>query len=587
MLRRFGMSKQSRYRLESDETKSYNARRKRKSLPRVRAIKIFACLIVFVLLIYGGWEARRFFPYPSGLARIGVTNWQTWEFHNYFNLDPSVTSLIIDGTRITGLDFAPHHTNDHIYLPVSFVREHIDPFMFWDEGAGSVFVSDENSVTQLFPSPNMPVIMYQSKPWIEVAWLQIQYPHYLIEHHDRYNVLVIANTKNPIGRAAEAVDTTTVRYLPAKTAFITQIIEEGASLDTFYEVGEFIRVRTSDGLLGYAASENISFTEAPLIVNEPDAPARLPAINLAWELITVPAANANAMGRPLPESLTVISPTWFSFNPYTLDGEIISLASREYVNWAHYNNVEVWAHIFDTNPTISRAILTSYLARERAITQLLDFVVNYNLDGINVNFEYVPSDVGDYYLQFLRELAPGMRRLGATLSVATFVPAPWRSQYHHHLVGQTVDFVAIMTYDEHVGASDVPGPVASLPFVDHFVRESLELIPREKLLMGLPLYNRVWRVLPDGSHTASAYGFARPWALVEEWGVTPTWDPVIGSYYANFVSDEATYSIWIECERSISEKLNIFTEHELAGVASWRRSLETEGVWDIIANSLN
>jgi len=242
----------------------------------------------------------------------------------------------------------------------------------------------------------------------------------------------------------------------------------------------------------------------------------------------------------------------------------------------------VWAHIFDTNSTISRAILTDYQAREWAIAQLLGFVEAYNLDGINVNFEYVPSDVGGYYLQFLRELAPEMRRIGATLSVATFVPAPWRTQYYHHLVGRTVDFVAIMTYDEHVGSSENPGPVASLPFVEQFVVESLNLIPPEKLLMGLPFYNRVWRVLPDGSHTSNAYGFNRPWTMIEEWDVTPVWDDVIGSYYANFVEDGVTYRIWVECERSIAYKLKIFNEHNLAGVASWRRGLETEGVWELI-----
>jgi len=532
-------------------------------------------LAIIAALIYGGWEARRFFPYPTVLARFGVENWETWEFHDYFNLDPNTISVVIEGQRLTNLNTPPMFFQGDINFTAAFIREYIDPFMFWDEGGRVIFVSDDESVSRLSPT------LFEGQPWVSLSWIQERYTNFSIEHLTRYNIVVITNLEESEGAIATANRQTHVRYRPDSTAFITHSLNRGDVLTAFYIINDFIRVRTNDGLLGYVLIADINFSDPPPPVQIPsDIPS--PNINLSWELITAPAANTNAMSRPFPEGLNVISPTWFTFDPHMLDGKIISLASQDYVNWAHNQGVEVWAHIFDTNPTISRAILTNYQAREWAIAQLLDFIVIYNLDGINVNFEYVPQDVGAYYLQFLRELAPEMRRLSATLSVATFVPAPWRSQYYHHLVGQTVDFVAIMTYDEHVGASENPGPVASLPFVEQFVIESLNLIPREKLLMGLPFYNRVWRVLPDGSHTASAYGFSRPWALVEEWDVTPVWDPIVGSYYANFVEDGTTYRIWIECERSIAYKLKIFNEHNLAGVASWRRGLETEGVWEQI-----
>ncbi|MCL2421838.1 MAG: hypothetical protein FWD03_08275, partial [Defluviitaleaceae bacterium] len=118
------------------------------------------------------------------------------------------------------------------------------------------------------------------------------------------------------------------------------------------------------------------------------------------------------------------------------------------------------------------------------------------------------------------------------------------------------------------------------------IQNAMALIPREKILMGLPFYNRLWRVDADGIHTISNHGMASPWTMVEEWGVTPVWDPVIGSYYANFTTEEngeqITFRIWLECKRSIEEKLRIFVEHDVAGVASWRRGLETPGVWQLI-----
>ena len=542
--------------------------------------------MMFVLLVIGGWEARRFFPYPTFLARLGVENWQVWEFHDYFNISPNTLSVVLDDRRLTTLEDPPVMNSGDIFFPASFVREHIDPFMFWDDGAQTLFVSTDTEIIRL-PDQNVPM-----------AFIQNMYTTFQVEHRAEYNTIIIANLENMWAWDAETTRRTAIRYRPDRTAFITTWAENGTTLTAFpsteHETDYFTRVRTEEGLLGYVLTSDILTTMPPIFFSSsmPLVPPRSPNINLTWEMITAPQGNVTAMNNPLPVGLNVVSPTWFNFDPVALNGDIISFASRAYVEWAHAQGVEVWAKAFDSSRDISHAILTNYQARERAIAQLIQFATDYNLDGININFEHVRSTDGGYYLQFLRELAPEMRRIGATLSVATFVPASWHSQYHHELVGRTVDFVAIMTYDEHVGNSPEPGPVASLPFVDRFIGDTLELIPGEKILMGIPLYNRLWRVSPDGSHTSRALGMYFPWTLIEEWGVTPTWDETIGSYYANFTTaDEdgsiVTYRIWVECERSIREKLRIFSDNDLAGVASWRRGLESEGVWEVIDLSLN
>jgi len=586
------MSKPSRFDEDSlindDLLLNKNLQSKKKPRFKLRlGIKFFLCCVVAVsMAVFGGLEIRQFVPYHTVLSRLGIGNWRVWEFHDYFGLDPNEIGVVWDDRRIADLVLPPEQMDQEIFFSATFVREHIDPFMFWDQGAGRLFVSTDYEVTALDPRDMYPAIMHEDEPWVSFEWLRARYPSFAMEYHKAYNMIVFVDSQDSVGRAAEAIRSTPVRYRPNRSAYITQRASSGALLTTFGEVGDYIRVRTSEGLLGYVLTSHIRFTEAPIESTPvlPTSPS--PNINLTWEMVTIQAANNHLMTMPFPEGLHVVSPTWFNFNPDTLDGDIIPLASREYVEWAHAQGVAVWPKIFDTNRDISHAILTNYQARERAITQLINFVEFYDLDGINVNFEHIRFTDGGYYVQFLRELAPEMRRIGAVLSVATFVPAPWFSQYHHDLVGKTVDFVAIMTYDEHYSGSEEPGPVASLPFVERSVQNALALIPREKILMGLPFYNRLWRVDSDGIHSISNHGMAHPWTLVEEWGVIPVWDPVIGSYYANFATvengEEITYRIWLECERSIEAKLRIFAEHDLAGVASWRRGLETQGVWDLI-----
>ena len=537
---------------------------------------------VLLFLTVGGlslWQARRFFSYPRAFALLGIENWQVWEFHDYFELDPNELQIVWDNRRLIGLDYAPFILDGNIFFPAAFLRERgIDPFIFWDEGAQTLFISTDTEIMRLY-SQDVPLAFVRRSMDTD----------FIFEHRLEYNVLIITDRENPAGRPAVTTRRRApVRYRPDLTAFITtQPVAHTDRLTVFGRDGDFYRVRTEDGLLGYVLADDIQFLEPPRpIPAEPPAPARAAPINLSWEMITAPQGNVTAMNNPLPHGLTVISPTWFNFDPYRLDGHIISFASHDYVAWAHASGVKVWAKIFDSTREISHAILTNHRAREYAIAQLIGFVQEYNLDGINVNFEHIRGTDGGYYVQFLRELAVEMRRIDSTLSVATFVPAPWFRHYHHDLVGKTVDFVAIMTYDEHYSGSPEPGPVASLGFVERSVRDALQLIPREKLIMGLPFYNRIWRVTADG-HTISNTGMARPWALIEEWDALPVWDSEIGSYYVNFTDDYATYRIWLECERSISEKMRIFREHELAGVASWRRGLESPGVWQQIYGALD
>ena len=556
--------------------------------------RILLCCIIFTLLIVGGWESRRFFPYPTFFARLGIENWQVWEFHDYFQLDPEALIVVMNNQRLRDLEAPPIMYEGDIFFPASFVREYIDPFMFWDESAQTLFVSTDMEVTGLAGQD----VMKQGIPMVSMAFVQNRYDNFEIEYHEKFNIIIITETPDPMSGHIPLFNTvittrrTPIRYRPDRTAYITQRAVRGMPLiifnSDFYSKGDFIRVRTPEGLLGYVLTADLEISEIldKTLTSSSPEPAPSPNINLTWEMITAPQGNVTAMATPLPKGLHVISPTWFYFDPETL--EILSFASHDYVEWAHNQEVAVWPRLFDTNHDISHRVLTQFEVRKQTIARLIALIEEYGLDGINVNFEHIPRADGYYYVQFLRELAPEMRRIGAVLSVATFVPAPWFEQYNHELVGRTVDFVAIMTYDEHYRGSPEPGPVASLPFVERSIQNALALIPREKVIMCLPFYNRIWRVTPDGYHTISNHGMARPWALIEEWGVTPEWDPVIGSYYASFTDEEGiTYRIWVECERSIEEKLHIFTNHDLAGVASWRRGLETNGVWEIIDQAMS
>ena len=202
------------------------------------------------------------------------------------------------------------------------------------------------------------------------------------------------------------------------------------------------------------------------------------------------------------KGVNVLSPTWFDIIDET--GEISSLASSEYVEKAKSLGLQVWPLIADVNKEVDMNELLSHTSRrEKLSNALIEAAINYKVNGINIDFEKIPSEAGEHYIQFLRELSVKCRNNGIVLSVDNYVPAPYNKHYNLKEQGEILDYVIIMAYDEHYAGSDVAGPVASLGFVSDAVNNSLEEVPKEKVIIAIPFYTRLWKETTDGVSSES------------------------------------------------------------------------------------
>ncbi|MCL2416064.1 MAG: glycosyl hydrolase family 18 protein, partial [Defluviitaleaceae bacterium] len=390
-----------------------------------------------------------------------------------------------------------------------------------------------------------------------------------------------------------------LRFQPDIQSPIQARLQIGERVD-FFDVGgeDFLLVRNSDGLLGYVLEAELEFID--IIPGRPQEPElRRPMtreydrpLNVLWQLFTNRVAAADPEQMIVRRGVDVMSPTWFSFDENRMNGDIIDIGNRAYVQWAHANGMEVWALITDNfNPTVSSAVLTSAPVREHVINQLMHFVELYNLDGINIDYEEVPQTDGEYYIQFLRELAVPMRQAGVVLSVAMYVPTPRTMHYNRTEIGFTADFLMIMAYDEHWGTSPIAGPVASYGFVRDGIRNTLLEIPSYRVILGLPFYERIWREEPQGEGepprvTSRAVGMNVSRNIFAQQGAVFEWDDDIRKYYGEYFAvengEEVRFRVWLEDLRSMRSKLELFEQYELAGVAGWRAGLEHHTVWDLI-----
>jgi spore germination protein YaaH len=184
-----------------------------------------------------------------------------------------------------------------------------------------------------------------------------------------------------------------------------------------------------------------------------------------------------------------------------------------------------------------------------------------------------------------------MRAKGKALSVDMYnpdLPGYWSQYYNRTEVGKNADYLCVMAYDEN---SDSPeaGPNASISFVQAGLEKTMEEVPKEKVILGLPFYSRVWREEDAGGdivarNTARAMDDAMQ--FFESRNIQPSWDEVLKSRYAEYSTMESgnsvTYKAWLEDAQSLEEKLAVAQKLGIAGVSGWKRGLETAGTWSLI-----
>lgn len=405
-----------------------------------------------------------------------------------------------------------------------------------------------------------------------------------IKYDEESGMLSINDLSND-SSYAEIKRDTGAHYKADKDAPVTQKMEKGTKVEVFNEYGKYTKIKTDKGILGYVDTKtlkNITVTEGvdkstKYTKNLYDKP-----IMLLWDQVTNLGASTSSDRKKTPDYVNVLSPTWFEFES-SYDGSIKSIASTEYTNLAHDNGIKVWGLLSDNfDSEVSNAILTNSSARQKAVVEVVAKSKELNLDGINIDFEAVRSDDAIYFTQFIRELYYECRKNDLVLSVDTFTPSAWSMYYNRAALAESSDYVAIMAYDEHTSASETIGPVASLTFVEEGIKATLNEVPKEQILLGLPLYTRIWTTASDGSFTLKNVSMDSALQTFKDNNATFTEDGATGYTHAQYTEGSKTYDAWLESNETLLKKMELYNEYDLAGVAMWKRFLENDDTFKII-----
>lgn len=567
------------------------AKRRRRRRRRNQLVPILVAMLLIILVAVAGIVTGFIKKYTPSDTRM--------ELADYYHTGEGEAALILQDTIS---EAKGKIVDGRAYLPYSVITNEMGGRFYWDKESEKMLYTTATDTLEIKPEDTAYTIAGQTKQQDYILVKEIGEEFYIAldfveqympiqgEVYDKPDRIVVSYKWGDINTVSVSKDTE-VRYQGGIKSPILSDVKKGDTLILLEEMENWSRVMTTDGIDGYVEKKNLEKPQTTELSytgeykEDYSSLTREHKINLAWHQVTSEAANA-ALGETIQNmaGVNVISPTWFSVTAN--EGTISSLASADYVNEAHSRGMEVWGLIDNFNPDVSTLeTLSSRNSREHIIQKLLEEAQRVALDGINVDFEALTEEEAPHFIQFVRELSVVCRANNLVLSVDNPVPQ-FTGFYNRKEQGIVADYVIIMGYDEHTTGSEEAGSVASLPFVKEGIEKTLQEVPKEKVINGIPFYTRLWTESNNGTLSSEVMTMDAASQYIQENGIEVYWEKETAQNYGELLTDNGTQKIWLEDEQSIEEKMKLISQYELAGVASWKLGFERADVWNVISQYL-
>jgi spore germination protein YaaH len=262
------------------------------------------------------------------------------------------------------------------------------------------------------------------------------------------------------------------------------------------------------------------------------------------------------------------------------------------------------------------AILADPSTRALHVDTIATLVTDGGFDGVDLDYEqFAYSDGRDTWattrpnwIAFLTELATRLHADGKLLVVST--PPVYDGEqtdasgywvYDYESMGKVVDRIRVMAYDFSTAE---PGPIAPIDWVERLVEAIVDLVPPERVVLGIPAYGRDWPVTTVGTCPSDQEPATRGVSMrsavdvAAAHGVTPIVDEDTAEATFDYVDtlsglDESGASTTCTVSRTVHymdpagvhRRSWLAHRNDLQGVALWALGDEDALAWDAISSA--
>ena len=524
---------------------------------------------------------------------------------NYKNNDiVGKVNLIINNSNVTA-DLKQDvfvDENGVIYIAKEDIENFFDNYIYYDEKYNQIITGSSTKIANMVVGENSatvnsaevklksPVIEKENKYFIPFSELKSVY-NVDIEYINNRVVVDSLDKKYQIATVAKDIS---IKSKPTSLSRTVDKIKAGDAVVISNRKDDLVKsgwkkIRTSNGSLGYVKEDNLG--KINTIRDDMVETSKVEGkVSLAWEYFSDYGSAPERSGAM--DGVNVVSPTFFRLEQLGKGNvkENVGTAGINYINWAHNNGLKVWAMISNESMLDTTSeIMNDYKLRNKLINNIVNLVVKYNLDGINIDFENMYMEDKAMFNRFLIELEPRLNEMGKVLTVDVTAPdgsETWSMCFDRNTISKVADYIIFMAYDQYGASSNKEGTTAGCDWVEANITKFLgqEGVNPDKLVLAVPFYTRLWKEA-NGKVSSETVDLKDVDKVIPA-NVEKKWNDNLKQYYIEYTQNGAVYKMWIEDLKSISAKLDLINKYKLAGAAYWEKDRESQEVWDIVKEKL-
>ncbi len=285
--------------------------------------------------------------------------------------------------------------------------------------------------------------------------------------------------------------------------------------------------------------------------------------------------NAKASFSKNLKLIDVVAPQSYSL---TANGKLSGKIDSAVLALARKNKIKVMPLVTNGNfnATTSAKLLADAAKQDAAIAALIAEGKKQKFWGWQFDFEGMPASSRDAYSAFIKKASAALRWNDFTVSVAVVAqisenPGDYQKDLWNRVIGvydygalaTSANFISIMSYDD----PDSKGPVTRYSWLTQVLAHALQLIPNEKLSMGIPLY--YWKWDDAAGKLVGIGGYSGIKNTLQTKKVQTGYSTEEQAPFIRYTSNKKQYTIWYENAASVAKKLELVSKYDLLGFSAW------------------